>query len=163
MEGTMSILSLLAQADYYTSDYYDSSYTPSYSSDVDPAAAAAAFGFFMLMTLVFAAIAYVVTALLLSRIFKKAGVEGWKAWVPIYNTWVLLELGDQKGFWAVLAFVPVVNIVAAVFMYIAMYNIGLKLGKGGEFVLWAIFLPIVWLIWLAVDDSKWNKKAAKKA
>lgn len=157
----MSIQSLLAQADYYTTDYYDSSYSSSY--DADPAVAAAAFGFFMLMTLVFAAIAYVVTALLLSRIFKKAGVESWKAWVPVYNSWVLLELGDQKGFWAVLAFVPVVNIVAAVFMYIAMYNIGLKLGKGGEFVLWAIFLPIVWLIWLAVDDSKWNKKAVKTA
>ena len=157
----MSIQSLLAQADYYTTDYYDSSYSSSY--DADPAVTAAAFGFFMLMTLVFAAIAYVVIALLLARIFKKAGVESWKAWVPVYNSWVLLELGDQKGFWAVLAFVPVVNIVAAVFMYIAMYNIGLKLGKGGEFVLWAIFLPIVWLIWLAVDDSKWNKKAVKTA
>lgn len=162
MEKAMSIVSLLAQADYYNSDYYSTDYSSSYSN-VDPAAAAAAFGFFMLMTVAFTAIAYVVTALLLSRIFKKAGVEGWKAWVPIYNSWVLLELGDQKGFWAILAFIPVVNIVAAVFMYIAMYNIGLKLGKGGEFVLWAIFLPIVWLIWLAVDDSKWNNKAVKKA
>lgn len=154
----MSIQSLLAQADYYTSDYYDSSYS-SYS-DTDPAVAAAAFGFFMLMALVFFAIAFVVTALLLSRIFKKAGVEEWKAWVPVYNSWVLLELGGQKGYWAILAYVPIVNIVAAVFLYIAMYNIGLKFGKGGEFVLWAIFLPIVWLIWLATDDSKWNKKAA---
>jgi hypothetical protein len=162
MEGTMSILSLLAQADYYTSDYYSSDYSSSYSN-VDPAAAGAALAFVSIIWLGFAVAAYVVTALLLSRIFKKAGVEAWKAWVPVYNSWVLLELGDQKGFWAVLAFVPVVNIVSIVFMYIAMYNIGLKLGKGGEFVLWAIFVPIVWLIWLAVDDSKWNNKAVKKA
>lgn len=158
----MSILSLLAQADYYTSDYYSSDYSSSYSN-VDPAAAGAALAFVSIIWLGFAVAAYVVTALLLSRIFKKAGVEAWKAWVPVYNSWVLLELGDQKGFWAVLAFVPVVNIVSIVFMYIAMYNIGLKLGKGGEFVLWAIFVPIVWLIWLAVDDSKWNNKAVKKA
>jgi len=41
-------------------------------------------------------------------------------------------------------------------MYIAMYNISLKFGKESTFVLWAIFLPIVWLIWLAVDKSVWN-------
>src|SRR5688500_19870234 len=121
MEDAMSIQSLLAQADYYTNDYYDSGYSTSYN-DTDPAVAAAAFGFFMLITLVFFAIAYVITGLLLSRIFKKAGVEGWKAWVPVYNSWVLLELGGQKGYWAVLAYVPIVNIVAAVFLYIAMYT-----------------------------------------
>ena len=37
-----------------------------------------------------------------------------------------------------------------------MYKIGLKLGKEGAFVLLAIFLPIVWLIWLAVDKSTWK-------
>jgi hypothetical protein len=110
----------------------------------------------LMFFVVFAVVAYVVYALLLSRIFKKAGVEGWKAWVPVYNSWIMLELGGQKGFWAVLALVPVVNIAAAVFMYIAMYNIGLKLGKDGAFVLLAIFLPIVWLIWLAVDSSTWK-------
>ena len=82
------------------------------------------------------------------------------AWVPFYNHWTLLELGNQKGFWAVLIIVPIVNIASTVFTYIAMYHIGLKLGKDGAFVLWAIFLPLVWYIWLAVDDSTWEK--AKK-
>ena len=44
-------------------------------------------------------------------------------------------------------------------MYIAMYNIGLKLGKEGIFVLLAIFLSPVWLTWLAVDKSVWNDAA----
>jgi len=102
-------------------------------------------------------------ALLLSRIFKKAGIEGWKAWVPVYNSWTLLEMGDQPGFWAVMAFVPVLNIAAIVFMIIAMYNIGLKFGKEGAFVLLAIFVPIAWYIWLAVDSSKWKGSVPKKA
>ena len=75
--------------------------------------------------------------------------------------WILLELGDQKGFWAVLAIIPFVNIVSAVFMIIAEYNIGLKLGKEGWFVLLAIFLPLVWLIWLAFDKSTWKGVAPK--
>lgn len=125
---------------------------------VDPAASVAAFIGISIFFLIFAVIFYFVFAWLLGRIFKKAGVESWKAWVPVYNSWVLLELGGQKGFWALLSVIPVVNIVAAIFMFIAMYEIGLKLGKSGAFVLLAIFLPIVWLIWLAFDDSKWLGK-----
>lgn len=129
-------------------------------SAVDPTTSAAMTGaasvFFILFMLFICLAAYVINAILLARIFKKAGVEQWKAWVPVYNMWVLLELGDQKGFWAVLMLVPIVNIVSAVFMYIAMYRIGLKFGKDGAFVLLAIFLPLVWYVWLAVDKSTWN-------
>jgi hypothetical protein len=86
-------------------------------------------------------------------IFKKAGQPSWVAWVPVYNSWKMLELGGQPGWWALLAFVPVVNIVAVVFLYMAMYQIGLNFGKSGAFVLLAIFLPLIWMIWLAVDKT----------
>lgn len=152
----MSVLSLLAQSYYYNNPYaYDAGTS---------AVAAGAILTLILFGLVLSVAFYVASAILLGRIFKKAGIEPWKAWVPVYNNWILLELGDQKGFWAVLAIIPIVNIVAAVFMYIAMYNIGLKFGKEGAFVLLAIFLPLVWFIWLAVDNSTWKKpKRAKHA
>jgi len=108
-------------------------------------------------------VAYVITSFCISRIFKKAGIASWKGWVPIYNVWNLLELGGQKGFWAVLALVPIVNFVSAIFLILAMYRIGLKFGKSELFVLLAIFLPMVWYIWLAVDGSKWQGKPAKKS
>lgn len=140
--------------------YYD---TEQYQNVNDPEAAVA-LGAISVITLlfmfIFIAVVYAVSAWLLGRIFKKAGVPSWVAWVPFYNNWKLLELGGQQGFWAILAILPLVNIAAAVFMIIAMYNIGLKLGKSSLFVLWAIFLPIVWLIWLALDKSTWNDKAA---
>lgn len=105
---------------------------------------------------VFIAALYIVFSIFLAKIFKKAGQDGWKAWVPIYNSWVFLEMGGQKGFWALLALVPIVNIVSVVFMAIAAYQIGLKLQKEGWFVLFYIFFSPVWIIWLAVDDSKWQ-------
>jgi hypothetical protein len=111
----------------------------------------------MMFTFVFIIAIYIVTSIMLARIFKKAGVEGWKAWVPVYNTWVTLELGDQKGWWALVFLVPIANIIATVFLYIAMYNIGLHLEKEGLFVLWAIFLPLVWYAWLAYDKSTWDQ------
>jgi hypothetical protein len=127
----------------------------------DPAIANAAMtvvaaGSVVLLLVIVAAI-YVVTSLALARIFKKAGIEeSWKAWVPIYNSWILLELGGQKGYWAIVALIPVVNLAAGVFMIIAMYHISLKLGKDDSFVLLAIFLPIIWMAWLALDKSTWQ-------
>jgi hypothetical protein len=133
-------------------------------------------------------IGYILIAFLLSRIFTKAGVAAWKAWVPGYNMWITYELGDQKGWWAVLyllasispSFITLPNygdsmfwpallfmligiavgITATVYLYIAMYRIGLKFGKEGYFVLWAIFLPLVWYAWLAFDKSTWNPTLA---
>ena len=150
----MGILSTIAQYGYYDDTYYT---TTTYEGD--PAVAAAVAITFGFMFFLFFIAVYVVMALCLMRIFKKAGVESWIAWVPFYNNWKMLEIGGQQGFWAVLAIIPIVNIVSAVFMYIAMYNIGLKLGKDGAYVLLAIFLAPIWFILMAVDKSPWNDAA----
>ncbi len=134
-------------------DSYYSDYTETTYSTGDAAGAAATFILFIFL---FALAMYVVMALCLMQIFKKAGVKPWIAWVPIYNNWKMLEIGGQQGFWAVLALIPVVNIVSAVFMYIAMYNIGLKLGKDASYVLLAIFLSPIWYILMALEKSPWN-------
>jgi len=166
----MNIAALFGQA-YYDPYYNDSGAHTAYSSQD-----AGLFLFMLFFVLIISVALYAVHAFLLGKIFTKAGVHAfllgkiftkagvpaWKAWVPVYNSWVTLELGGQQGFWAVLALVPVVNIVSVVFLYIAMYNIGLKLGKEGAFVLLAIFLPLVWYIWLAVDGSTWKGKHAAK-
>ena len=149
----MNIATQFAQS-MYSNDY--SNYSNESMSSEDAAAALVIGGTFFIIFMIIAIIIYVIHAFLLSRLFKKAGTPEWIAWVPFYNSWKLLELGNQPGFWAVLAIIPLVNIASAVFMYIAMYRIGLKLQKEGWFVLLAIFIPIAWLIWLGFDSSKWN-------
>ena len=165
-------------------------YHSSYSTGAAEGAAFVAIFLFLLGLVVFGAIAsYIINSFLLSRIFKKAGVKSWKAWIPVYNTWRLLELGGQYGWWVLLpleasTFVGIItlpssgssldpspieifgNIILAgssityyVFWALAAYAIGRKLQKEGVFVLWAIFLPIVWLIWLAFDGSRWDESA----
>lgn len=165
-------------------------YHSSYSMGAaEGAAVVAIFLVFMGLVLIGSIAMYAITAFLLSRIFKKAGVASWKAWIPIYNTWRLLEFGGQYGWWVLLPLVASIfagivslfspdssfGISAAeifgdlilvggtltyyVFWALAAYAIGLKLQKEGVFVLWAIFLPIVWMIWLAFDKSTWNESA----
>ncbi|MEO7905277.1 MAG: DUF5684 domain-containing protein [Candidatus Saccharimonadales bacterium] len=115
-----------------------------------------AMAMFFVILLAIALASYAIGAFLLSRIFVKAGLPAWKAWVPVYSTWKTFEIGGQNGLWTLLFFIPIANIIPAIILIVAYYYIGLKLGKQGIFVLWAIFLPIVWLVWLAFDDSKWQ-------
>ena len=139
-------------AQYYNySDNYD---TVDVTSSID-AQLLSTIIFFILIAGI---ISYIIVALFTGKVFAKAGVESWKAWVPVYNTWTLLQLGGQQGFWAIITLIPVANIAAMVMIYIAMHHIGLKFGKSGTFVLLAIFAPLVWFIWLAMDDSKWRGK-----
>ena len=133
------------------------------TTTVDDGTILAASALFIFISFILTVVVYVIAAIFLGKIFKKAGLASWPAWVPIYNTWKLLEIGGQQGFWAAIAIIPYVNIVSAVFMYISMYHIGLKLGKSGAFLLLAIFLPLVWLIWLAVDKSVWNDSLGKRS
>ena len=126
-------------------------------SSGDLAAIGAMAGAMLFIYLIIIVAIYVINSIFLSKIFKKAGVESWIAWVPFYNNWKMFEIGDQKGAFSLFVFIPFVGgLLFAIFMYISMYHIGLKLGKSGAFLLLGIFLPIVWLIWLAIDDSKWN-------
>lgn len=127
---------------------------------MDATAAAAVFATMIIFALFAAAIGYVISGIFLMLIFKKANAPAWAAWVPVYNSWKLLEIGGQQGFWAVLGLIPIVNIVTVVMLYIAQYHVGIKLGKSGAFVVLAIFLPVVWLIWLAVDKSVWDDSAS---
>ena len=39
--------------------------------------------------------------------FQKAGVTPWKALIPYYNTWVMVELMRSKKVWFWLQFIPI--------------------------------------------------------
>ncbi|MBS1935588.1 MAG: signal peptidase I [Bacteroidetes bacterium] len=41
--------------------------------------------------------------------FRKAGVAGWKALVPFYNTWIMIEIAERPRYWFFLQFIPVVG------------------------------------------------------
>ena len=45
---------------------------------------------------------YILTAIGLSQIFKKANIESWKAFIPFYNTYHMVKLVNrsEKFFWA---------------------------------------------------------------
>ena len=45
----------------------------------------------------------------LAKMFEKAGVPSWKAYVPFYNTWIMQGLTKRPMHWVFWQFIPVVG------------------------------------------------------
>lgn len=104
-------------------------------------------------------VVYLYYAFALMAIFRKAGLRTWPAWVPIFNTWRVLQLGGQAGWWALVGLIPVVGtLVFLVFLILAGVNIQTAFGKPGVFYLLALFLTPVWYGILAWGSSTWNPR-----
>jgi hypothetical protein len=104
-------------------------------------------------------IAYIFYGFALMAIFRKAGLKAWPAWVPFFNVWRVLQLGGQKGWWVLIALIPVVGwILYVVFLIIAGVKIQTGFGKPGVFYLLAILITPVWYGILAWDRSTWNPR-----
>ena len=93
-------------------------------------------------------------------IFQKAGLEGWKAIIPIYNTYCLCKITWGNGWIFLSLIVPIVNIVVGI---MTMYKLAKVFGKGAGFCIGLIFLSIVFYPLLAFSDSQYmgpDKKIA---
>lgn len=45
------------------------------------------------------------------KLYKKAGRQAWEALVPIYNAYVLMKIINRPGWWIILLFIPIVNLL----------------------------------------------------
>ena len=84
--------------------------------------AAAGLGFGLIMVfLVFAAACYVYMALALQTIADKTKTDNsWLAWIPIANIVLMLNVAKKPIWWIVLFFIPVVNIIFIIIVWMAM-------------------------------------------
>ncbi|WP_426323882.1 DUF5684 domain-containing protein [Microbacterium sp. E-13] len=108
----------------------------------------------LISLLLFAAL-YIWVALALSAVFRKSGVESWKAWVPVLNTIVLLELAGLSPWLVVLAFVPFVNIAFLVVFAIALYRVNLAFGYGAGMTVVGLLLFPVWASIVGWGSARW--------
>jgi len=84
------------------------------------------------------------------KIFTKAGREGWKSIIPIYNNWVLFEIAGMQGALSLLLFVPIANIVV---MIMCMLNLAKVFGKDTGFAIGLILLPFIFMLILAFSKN----------
>ena len=90
------------------------------------------------------------------KVFTKAGQPGWGAIIPIYNAYLLCKIAGKPGWWLLLMFVPIVNIVIAVMVAL---GISANFGKGGGFAVGLLLLPIVFYPILGFGDATYGPPA----
>lgn len=78
-------------------------------------------GAFLFIFFLFFAAFYVYMALALSTIAKKTNTENpWLAWIPIVNIVLMLNIAKKPIWWIILCFVPLVNIVIIIIVWMAI-------------------------------------------
>jgi len=95
---------------------------------------------------------YAAIAVGLGKLFEKAGRPGWAGWVPIYNMYLVTEISGREILWFILLFVPCINIVAAVLIWM---DFAKAYGKDAMWGLGLAFLGFIFVPLLGFSDAKY--------
>lgn len=109
----------------------------------------------MLFSLLLFAGLYVWTALALSAVFRKSGVEAWQAWVPLLNWANVLRLGGFSPWFVVLSLFPIVNIAFVVIWVIALFRVNKAFGLGVGMTVLGVLLFPVWASVVGWGTARW--------
>jgi len=87
----------------------------------------------------------------LNKLFKKAGIDSWKAFIPIYNFYLLAKLLGKPWWWCLIMLVPGVNIM----MYgVFGFNVARAFNKpSNEDLIFGSFLPYIFFVKIGYDDT----------
>ena len=107
--------------------------------------------------MIFFLIFYVFYSFCLYKIFLKAGREdAWAAFIPIYNTIVLVDIVKKPIWWFILFMIPFVNII---FVIIVADRLSKFFGKDILMTILLVVLSFIGLPLLAFGDAVYNPNA----
>jgi len=90
--------------------------------------------------------------------FKKAGIEGWKAFIPFYNTWCMVEKMKLKKYWFFLQLIPIAGQFITIWITIKFVEHFGRFGVGHHAM--TVFLPFIYFPYLGF--SKGERYAGEK-
>ncbi|MCC6369691.1 MAG: hypothetical protein IT236_01665 [Bacteroidia bacterium] len=87
----------------------------------------------------------------MAKLFAKAGEAAWKAYVPVYNFYVLAKLMGKPSWWCLIMIVPGVNII----MYgVYGFNVARAFNKpSNQDLLFASLLPYIFFVKIGMDTT----------
>jgi hypothetical protein len=101
---------------------------------------------------------YIYLAICLQVLAKKTGtVNGWLAWIPIANVFLMISIAKKPLWWFLLLLIPLVNIVISIILWMAIAE---RRGKENWIGI-LIIIPVVGLGipgYLAFSDKKKGEK-----
>jgi signal peptidase I len=87
----------------------------------------------------------------LAKLFEKAGIPSWKAWVPFYNTWEIIKVAKIRKHWFYWQFIPVAGWFISIWLLVEF----VKLFGRFRFLdhVGAALLSVVYFPYLASDKK----------
>lgn len=91
-------------------------------------------------------------------LFKKAGIEGWKAFVPFYNTWIIVEKCKIRKVWFWMQLIPIAGQFITIWITIIFL---MHFGKSNLLHHTLLtFFPFIYLPYIGFNkDTKWGGEA----
>ena len=84
--------------------------------------------------------------------FKKAGIEGWKAFVPFYNTWCMVEKMELNKYWFFLQLIPIAGQFITIWICIKFVE------HFGRFNFWhhaaTVLVPFIYFPYLGFSNNE---------
>lgn len=91
--------------------------------------------------------------------FKKAGIEAWKAFIPFYNTWEIVQKSDIKRYWFWLQFIPIAGQFITIWITIIFVMNFKKVSVPDHAAV--IFFPFLYFPYLGFSEKeKWYGPSA---
>jgi hypothetical protein len=91
------------------------------------------------------------------KVFSKAGEPGWAAIIPIVNTYFLCKIAGRPGWWVILMFIPLVNLIIWIILCI---DVAKSFGKGTGFGIGLLLLPFIFFLILGFGSAQYQGPAA---
>lgn len=99
----------------------------------------------------------VFSVIVMWKMFEKAGKEGWRAIVPIYNIITLLEIVGLKWYYMFIYFASIIPVIGSLvvlfFTFVVMVKLAKSYGKDIGFGVGLTLVSIVFMAILAFDKS----------
>ena len=108
------------------------------------------------MLLVWLAI-FVVLVISWWRVFERAGHPGWMAIIPILNLYVLCKVAQKPGWFVLLFFIPIVNLIMT---FVVSFGVAERFRRGAGFGIGLALLPFIFYPILAFGEDTAIPQAA---
>ena len=102
-------------------------------------------------------IIFLIYVLSLWQVFYKAGYEGWKCLIPIYNWYILTKIGRQPIWVFVFLLIPLLNIIGHIFL---AFGVAKAFGKGSGIGILLFLFQFFTYMYLGWGDSEYQKVEA---
>ncbi len=100
--------------------------------------------FFLIMNIVHGLATY--------KFYVKAGKKAWQAFVPFFNTYVLMEIINRPKWWIIFVYIPIVNLLMIPVLWVQLLNVfGKNSSKDKWLVILTLGLYLAYLNYMEID------------